>query len=73
MKAILVIDVPVALEHLLGEEMLLYISHMDGRYIMTESAVLRPIPNEACDRLVGALDAMEKMKSVEVRVVRKTE
>ena len=43
MKAILVIDLPVALEHLLGEEMLLHISHMDCRYIMTETAVLRPL------------------------------
>lgn len=44
MKAMLVIDLPVALEHLLGEELLLHISHMDCRYIMTESAVLRPLP-----------------------------
>lgn len=46
MKAILVIDLPVALEHLLGEEMLLHISHMDCRYIMTETAVLRPLPHK---------------------------
>ena len=46
MKAILVIDLPVALEHLLGEELLLHISHMDCRYIMTETAVLRPLPEE---------------------------
>lgn len=34
---------------------------------------LKPIPNEACEKLVQGLDAMEKMKSVEVRVVRRTE
>ena len=46
MKAILVIDLPVALENLLGEEMLLYIGHKDGRYIMTEYALLRPLPQK---------------------------
>lgn len=50
MKAILVIDLPVALEHLLGEEMLLHISHKDGRYIMTEYALLRPLPNAINER-----------------------
>lgn len=44
MKAIMMIDLPVALEHLLGEEMLLYINHKDRQYIMTETAVLRPLP-----------------------------
>lgn len=34
---------------------------------------LKPMPNEVCERLVEGLDAMEKMKSVEVRVVRRTE
>lgn len=34
---------------------------------------LRPIPNEACQRLVEGLDAIEMLKSVEVRVVRRTE
>ena len=45
MKAVLVIDLPVALDHLIGKEVLLYISHKD-RYIMTESALLRPLPEE---------------------------
>lgn len=34
---------------------------------------LRPIPNKACEMLVKGLDAMEKMKAVEVKVVRRTE
>ena len=33
---------------------------------------LKPIPNEACQILVEGLEAMEKMKSIEVRVVRRT-
>ena len=43
------------------------------RYNIPTWCPLKPIPNEVCERLVGALDAMEKMKSVEVRVVRRTE
>jgi len=34
---------------------------------------LKPMPSEACEMLVKCLDAMEKMKSVEVKVVRRTE
>lgn len=34
---------------------------------------LKPIPSEACEMLVKGLDAMEKMKAVEVKVVRRTE
>lgn len=34
---------------------------------------LKPMPNEACEMLVKGLDAMEKMKAVEVKVVRRTE
>ena len=44
MKAVFVIDLPVALENLLGEELLLYINHKDDRYIMTEECKLRPLP-----------------------------
>ena len=42
------------------------------RYHIPKWCPLRPIPNEACEKLVQGLDAMEKMKSVEVRV-RRTE
>ena len=34
---------------------------------------LKPIPSEACEMLVKGLDAMEKMKAVEVKVVRRIE
>lgn len=46
MKAVFVIDLPVALENLLGEELLLYITHKDDRYIMTEESKLRPLPQK---------------------------
>lgn len=46
MKAVFVIDLPVALENLLGEELFLYINHKDGRYIMTEECKLRPLPQK---------------------------
>ena len=45
----------------------------DGVHTKAEWCPLKPIPNEACQRLVEGLDAIEKMKSVEVRVVRRTE
>ena len=45
----------------------------DGVNTRAEWCPLKPIPNEACQRLVEGLDAIEKMKSVEVRVVRRTE
>ena len=45
----------------------------DGVNTRAEWCPLKPIPNEACERLVEGLDAIEKMKSVEVRVVRRTE
>ena len=34
---------------------------------------LRPIPAKAAEDLVKGLDAMEKMQSVEVRTIRRTE
>lgn len=46
MKAVFVIDLPVALENLLGEELILYITHKDDRYIMTEESKLRPLPHK---------------------------
>ena len=34
---------------------------------------LKPMPDKACEILMNALESMEKMKSVEVKVVRITE
>jgi hypothetical protein len=57
MKAVFVIDLPVALENLLGEELLLYINHKDDRYIMTEECKLRPLPKQfTTDEILMAKD-----------------
>ena len=55
MKAILVIDVPVALEHLIGEEIILHISvESDGHYIMTEQATLKSMTGKLIrERVTG--------------------
>ncbi len=45
----------------------------DGVNTRADWCPLKPIPNEACEMLVKGLDAMEKMKAVEVKVVRRTE
>lgn len=81
MKAILVIDLPESCEecpfcddfyYCIPEKAKGYVAFVEksGRQ---EWCPLKPIPNEACEKLVQGLDAMEKMKSVEVRVVRRTE
>ena len=81
MKAILVIDLPESCEecpfcddfyYCIPEKAKGYVAFTEksGRQ---EWCPLRAIPNEACKKLVEGLDAMEKMKSVEVRVVRRTE
>lgn len=79
MKAILVIDIPknckdCALnydnQNCLGIEVFTKVSIEDDR---PSWCPLKPMPNEACEMLVKGLDAMEKMKAVEVKVVRRTE
>lgn len=71
MKAILVVDIP---EDYTGSVISVNLYGRNNKLIHEiHTNKLRPIPNEACERLVEGLDAMEKMKSVEVRVVRRTE
>ena len=84
MKAVLVIDMPSDCNHCqfadFSNGQWECNQHKGGRIAdaMKVNSVpswcpLRSIPSKACERLVEGLDAMEKMKSVEVRVVRKTE
>lgn len=86
MKALLVIDMPkscaectlrTSLEanylYCIATLPRLKIDPMTAHLIKEHKCPLKPIPNEACEKLVQGLDAMEKMKSVEVRVVRRTE
>lgn len=81
MKAILVIDKPESCTScLLGiynKKWFCLKTNKDiditDRYNIPEWCPLKPMPNKACEKLVEALDAMENMKTVEVRVVRRIE
>ena len=81
MKAILVIDeMPIKCEDCplhYRKRQEIYRCEMTHKNIRLNNkpswCPLKPIPNEACQRLVEGLDAIEKLKSVEVRVVRRTE
>lgn len=78
MKAILVIDVPMLDDgrHLCNECPIWNRDRFLCEYdfnMEAKGCPLKPIPNEACQRLVEGLDAIEKLKSVEARVVRRTE
>lgn len=46
MKAVLVIDLSADLDYLLGEEVILYISTKDGKFMMRENTLLRPLPED---------------------------
>lgn len=73
MKAILVIDMPsscATCEIRWGCKIWDKWKGYDDRL---DECPLKPIPSEACEMLVKGLDAMEKMKAVEVKVVRRTE
>ena len=84
MKAILVIDMPescIDCKFMKHGICLAYKSERrmnDEEYYSCDEikpswCPLKPIPSEACEMLVKGLDAMEKMKAVEVKVVRRTE
>ena len=78
MKAILVIDVPVLDDgrHLCNECPIWNREKCFCEYdrnMETKGCPLKPMSSEACEILTKGLDAMEKMKSVEVKVVRRTE
>lgn len=86
MKAILVVDMPkscaecplrTSLEanylYCIATLPRLKIDPMMAHHIKEHRCPLKPIPSEACKKLVQGLDAMEKMKAVEVKVVRRTE
>lgn len=78
MKAILVIDVPTLDDgrHLCNECPIWNKEHYFCQYdfnMEAKGCPLKSIPNKACQKLVEGLDAMEKMKAVEVKVVRRTE
>lgn len=81
MKAILVIDMPRnCYECRIFQDGLLY-SYCPVGYLMPtdqynkreDGCPLRPMPNKAAEDLVKGLDAMEKMQSVEVRKIIRTE
>lgn len=46
MKAVLVIDLSADLDYLLGEEVILYISTKDGKFMMRDNTLLRPLPED---------------------------
>lgn len=78
MKAILVIDMPSngcksCMFGFNNQRCLVKAYMTDDKMNDSDYCPLKPMPNEACETLMKGLDAMEKMKSVEVKVVRRTE
>lgn len=83
MKAILVIDMPKSCwacplwdksDYADGCEAVGRKTHdIDHGTDREEWCPLRSIPNKAAEDLIKGLDAMEKIKSVEVRTIRRTE